>query len=118
MKRKIRFTEICTSATSLNSRRLWVLLCLVLGLITLSFSVEANEKQSEQATVSQTVQQRWFDLKRTRKLVDYVKARNAQASPNIKEFHYYRPIPQIQMEACTNIGAKGEEGKFWQNDGY
>jgi hypothetical protein len=62
--------------------------------------------------------QRWFDLKRTRKLVDYVKARNAQASPNIKEIHYYRPIPQIQMDACTNIGAKGEEGKFWQNDGY
>lgn len=46
--------------------------------------------------------QRWFDLKRTHKLVDYVKARNAQAKTNIGTKHYYRPIPQVQMDAITN----------------
>jgi starch-binding outer membrane protein, SusD/RagB family len=46
--------------------------------------------------------QRWFDLKRTRKLVDYVKARNAQAKANVAAKHLYRPIPQVQMDAVTN----------------
>ncbi|MDR0575021.1 MAG: RagB/SusD family nutrient uptake outer membrane protein [Tannerella sp.] len=64
-------------------------------------------------------QQRWFDLKRTHKLVEYVKARNAQAAPNIKEFHQWRPIPQIQMDACINVVPyPGSEGNFWQNEGY
>jgi hypothetical protein len=56
--------------------------------------------------------QRWFDLKRTKKLVDYVKARNAQAKANIAPKHYYRPIPQVQMDAVTNPDV------FKQNEGY
>ena len=64
-------------------------------------------------------QQRWFDLKRTGKLIEYVTARNAQASPNIKPFHVYRPIPDAQMNACTNVVPyPGSEGNFWQNEGY
>jgi hypothetical protein len=64
-------------------------------------------------------QQRWFDLKRTHKLVEYVKARNAEAAGQIQEKHYYRPIPQTQIDACTNIAAyPGGEGMFWQNQGY
>ena len=64
-------------------------------------------------------QQRWFDLKRTGKLIEYVTARNAQASPNIKPFHVYRPIPDAQLNACTNVVAyPGSEGNFWQNEGY
>jgi hypothetical protein len=55
---------------------------------------------------------RWFDLKRTKKLVEYVKARNAQAKANIAEKHYLRPIPQVQMDAVTNPDV------FKQNDGY
>ena len=63
-------------------------------------------------------QQRWFDLKRTGKLVEYVQARNA-LSNGIKPFHVYRPIPEVQMNACTNVVAyPGAEGKFWQNEGY
>ena len=56
--------------------------------------------------------QRWFDLKRTKKLVDYVKTRNAQAKTNIATKHYYRPIPQVQIDAVTN------KDEFKQNEGY
>lgn len=56
--------------------------------------------------------QRWFDLKRTRKLLEYVRARNAQAKNNIAEKHYFRPIPQVQMDAVTNPTV------FFQNEGY
>lgn len=56
--------------------------------------------------------QRWFDLKRTRKLVDYVKARNAQAKANVAPKHLYRPIPQVQMDAVTNTDV------FQQNPDY
>jgi len=62
-------------------------------------------------------QQRWFDLKRTKTLLSRVKAYNAQASGNIQEFHYYRPIPQAQMDAVTNKSTTVGTG-FWQNEGY
>ena len=48
-------------------------------------------------------QQRWFDLKRTRKLIDRVTRYNAQANKNIKDFHYLRPIPEAQIEGVTNL---------------
>ncbi|MHB9140420.1 MAG: RagB/SusD family nutrient uptake outer membrane protein [Paludibacter sp.] len=57
-------------------------------------------------------QQRWFDLKRTHKLIERVDAYNAQGSANIKDFQYYRPIPQAQLDAVTN------KGEFLQNTGY
>ncbi|MDR2840338.1 MAG: RagB/SusD family nutrient uptake outer membrane protein [Paludibacter sp.] len=64
-------------------------------------------------------QQRWFDLKRTHKLEQYVKERNAQASPNFDaSIHYLRPIPQAQMDAVSNKSNAPAEGKFWQNPGY
>ena len=75
--------------------------------------------------------QRWFDLKRTHKLLEYVKARNAQASANIKAVHYYRPIPATEFESVQNRGdisvtqdANGvlqytsPAETFWQNPGY
>ncbi len=57
-------------------------------------------------------QQRWFDLKRTKTLVDHVKKYNAQASANIKDYHLLRPIPQAQLDAVTN------KSEFTQNNGY
>ena len=63
-------------------------------------------------------QQRWFDLKRTRTLVDRVKSYNKQASGNIDgNIHYLRPIPSAQMSAVTNSSTVAGQG-FWQNNGY
>src|SRR5699024_9455395 len=47
-------------------------------------------------------QQRWFDLKRTGKLLERVKAYNPDAKVNIKEHHLLRPIPQTQLDASIN----------------
>ncbi|PHN01055.1 RagB/SusD family nutrient uptake outer membrane protein [Flavilitoribacter nigricans] len=55
---------------------------------------------------------RWYDLKRTGKLLDRVRAHNSDASPNIKEMHLVRPIPQTQIDRVSN------PGDFPQNPGY
>lgn len=57
-------------------------------------------------------QMRWFDLKRTNKLVQRVQQWNPDAAPNIQDFHKVRPIPQSQLDALTN------PGDFPQNPGY
>ncbi|MCP2043366.1 RagB/SusD family nutrient uptake outer membrane protein [Pontibacter sp. HSC-36F09] len=57
-------------------------------------------------------QQRWFDLKRTDKLIERVKKFNPDAAPNIQPFHVLRPIPQAQLDAVSN------PGEFKQNEGY
>jgi hypothetical protein len=57
-------------------------------------------------------QLRWFDLKRTNKLLDRVGRLNPDAAQFIKSFHTVRPIPQLQIDAVTN------KGEFTQNDQY
>lgn len=57
-------------------------------------------------------QLRWFDLKRTGKLVEYVKKWNPDARNNIKDYHVLRPIPQVQLDAISN------KTDFLQNEGY
>jgi starch-binding outer membrane protein, SusD/RagB family len=57
-------------------------------------------------------QLRWFDLKRTNKLVEYVRKYNPEAAPNIQPYHLLRPIPQSQLDAVTN------KSEFTQNPGY
>jgi len=56
---------------------------------------------------------RWFDLKRTGKLIERVKANNTDAAANIKDFHLLRPIPQDQIDRTTNGVTT-----FPQNPGY
>ncbi len=56
---------------------------------------------------------RWLDLKRWGVLVQRVKLHNAQAAPNIKDFHVLRPIPQNQIDR-----AEGGPAGFPQNTGY
>lgn len=59
-------------------------------------------------------QLRWFDLKRTGKLIDRIKTKNMNpdAALNIQTFHSVRPIPQSQLDAVTN------KSVFTQNPGY
>src|SRR5690606_3769745 len=47
---------------------------------------------------------RWYDLKRTGKLLERVRMYNLDAAPNIKEMHLVRPIPQTQIDRVTNPG--------------
>jgi len=63
-------------------------------------------------------QQRWFDLKRTGKLVERVTLYNGYAKDNIKSIHTLRPIPQPQLDAITNKTAGPDANGFWQNPGY
>ena len=56
---------------------------------------------------------RWLDLKRWGVLIERVKLYNAQAAPNIKDFHALRPIPQNQIDR-----AEGGPSGFPQNPGY
>ena len=74
--------------------------------VTLDFILDerARELAGEQL--------RWFDLKRTNKLLDRVTRLNPDAAEFIKPYHTVRPIPQVQVDAVTN------KGEFTQNEGY
>jgi hypothetical protein len=98
---------------------------------TISGTVDINTILDERALELCGEQQRWFDLKRTHTLIDRVKSYNAQGSANIDTKHYYRPIPEAQMEGVTNeiSSAASQDSKgvlqytttadgFWQNPGY
>jgi hypothetical protein len=64
----------------------------------------------ERALELDAEQLRWFDLARTGKLVEYVKAYNPLGKPNIKPEHVHRPIPQAQIDRTV--------GGYPQNEGY
>ncbi|MGI4021875.1 MAG: RagB/SusD family nutrient uptake outer membrane protein [Janthinobacterium lividum] len=55
---------------------------------------------------------RWFDLKRTGKLVERVQKNNPDAASNIQTYQLLRPIPQAQIDAVQN------KTEFTQNPGY
>ena len=57
-------------------------------------------------------QLRWFDLKRTGKLVERVKKYNPSAAVFVADYHNLRPIPQQELDAVTN------KNEFVQNPGY
>ncbi|MDW7694193.1 RagB/SusD family nutrient uptake outer membrane protein [Flammeovirgaceae bacterium SG7u.111] len=57
--------------------------------------------------------QRWWDLTRTKKLVERVRLHNPDARDNIQEYHMVRPIPQDQIDRTQN-----EDGPYGQNPGY
>ena len=45
---------------------------------------------------------RWYDLKRTGKLLERVRKYNLDAAPNIQAMHLVRPIPQTQIDRVSN----------------
>lgn len=65
----------------------------------------------ERARELATEFQRFFDLKRTDKLLERVRAHNSDAAPFIQDFHKLRFIPQIQIDAMV-------DGASYQNPGY
>ena len=74
--------------------------------VTLDFILDerARELAGEQL--------RWFDLKRTGKLIERITLHNPDAKSNILPYHLVRPIPQDQVDAVTN------KAEFKQNEGY
>jgi hypothetical protein len=77
-----------------------------LALTQLTLDEVLNERAREFA--GETM--RWFDLVRTHKLLERVKAYNPDAKNNIQPFHVLRPIPQTQVDRTTCC--------FTQNPGY
>lgn len=55
---------------------------------------------------------RWWDLSRTKKLVERVKLYNPEGGAGVQEFNMLRPIPQSQIDLVT------EGPKYPQNPGY
>jgi len=55
---------------------------------------------------------RWFDLKRTGKMISRITAMNPEALRYIQPYHLLRPIPQTQLDAVIN------KDVFKQNPGY
>lgn len=74
--------------------------------VTLDFILDerARELAGEQI--------RWFDLKRTGKLIERIKAYAPDNAVNLQDYHVLRPIPQTQLDAVTN------KSEFIQNAGY
>jgi hypothetical protein len=66
----------------------------------------------ERARELATENLRFFDLKRTGKLVERVQAHNTDAALNIQDYHAIRFIPQEQLDAVRNTD------EFIQNPGY
>ena len=75
-------------------------------LTTLTLDDVLNERARELAGESL----RWFDLVRTHKLIERVKAYNPDAKNNIQWYHVLRPIPQTQIDRTST--------PFPQNPGY
>lgn len=57
-------------------------------------------------------QLRWFDLKRTGKLIERLTKYNPDAATNVKPYHLIRPIPRVEIDVLQN------KTEFVQNPGY
>jgi hypothetical protein len=65
------------------------------GDLTLDFILDERARELTGETI------RWYDLTRTHKLVDRVKAYNPGGAPNVKACHELRPIPTNEILLST-----------------
>ncbi|MEQ1796835.1 MAG: RagB/SusD family nutrient uptake outer membrane protein [Lacibacter sp.] len=76
------------------------------GQVTLDFILEERSRELF------AEDNRWWDLSRTKKLVERVQLYNAEASAGVQPYNMLRPIPQRQIDLVT------EGPKYPQNPGY
>ena len=104
-------TEAATAINMVRRRAAWpgrtTQMEITPAQVTLDFILDERDRELAGEMF------RWFDLKRTGKLIERVKAHNTDAAANIKDFHLLRPIPQDQIDRTTNGVTT-----FPQNPGY
>jgi starch-binding outer membrane protein, SusD/RagB family len=76
------------------------------GTVTLDFILDERAREFGGEMM------RWFDLKRTDKLVERVQLHNPEAAPYVHEHHRLRPVPQSQFDGMPDPKTLG------QNEGY
>lgn len=76
------------------------------GQVTLDFILD---ERSREMFAEDT---RWWDLSRTKKLVERVQLHNPEGSAGVQSYNMLRPIPQSQIDLVT------EGPKYPQNAGY
>lgn len=76
------------------------------GQVTLDFILD---ERSRELFAEDT---RWWDLSRTKKLVERVQLHNPEGSAGVQSYNMLRPIPQSQIDLVT------EGPKYPQNPGY
>jgi hypothetical protein len=79
---------------------------ITLAQVTLDFILD---EKSREFFAEDT---RWWDLARTKKLVDRVQLYNSEGAAGVQDYNRLRPIPQTQIDLVT------EGPPFPQNQGY
>jgi starch-binding outer membrane protein, SusD/RagB family len=115
--------QSATALTKLNDLRTARAIAGKSNILTAAEQAQLNAKDinlilDERARELCGEQQRWFDLKRTGKLIERVQLYNGSAKSNIQSFHLLRPIPRPQLDAVTNLTSGPDPNGFWQNEGY